>query len=106
MRTSNKTLADALRILAQDIESPDGVANAAIQEAADRIDELAFEVEDLRNQNHSNRISADVRWEEIQRLKERIKRLEEAGDSMAKWLDRNTPVTVRFDWSAAKEDKL
>jgi flagellar motility protein MotE (MotC chaperone) len=78
MRSSNKTLADALRILAQDIESPDGVANAAILEAAQRIEELA----------------------------ERVKRLEETGDAMAKWLDRNTPVTVRFDWSAAKEDKL
>lgn len=78
MRSSNKTLADALRILAQDIESPDGVANAAILEAAQRIEELS----------------------------ERVKRLEETGDAMANWLDRNTPVTVRFDWSAAKEDKL
>lgn len=43
---------------------------------------------------------------ELNAANERIKRLEEAGDAMAKWLDRNTPVTVRFDWSAAKEAKL
>lgn len=99
MRSSNKTLADALRILAQDLESVDGVANAALQEAADRIDELAAEVEDLRNQNHNNRVAAEARWD-------RIKRLEEAGNQLAKWADRNTPDTIRNDWTAAKEAKL
>ena len=98
MRSSNKTLADALRILAQDIESVDGVANAALQEAADRIDELAAEVEDLRNQNHNNRLAAEARWDRIQRLKR-------AGDELAKWADRNTPATVRNYWAAAKEAK-
>lgn len=99
MRSSNKTLADALRILAQDLESVDGVANAALQEAADRIDELAAEVEDLRNQNHNNRVAAEARWD-------RIKRLEEAGNQLAKWADRNTPDTIQNDWTAAKEAKL
>jgi hypothetical protein len=77
MRSSNETLIRALRILAGDIQSDDGVAQAAILEAAQRIEELA----------------------------DCIKRLETVGDAMAKWLDRNTPVTVRFDWSAAKEAK-
>lgn len=100
MRSSNKTLADALRILAQDIESVDGVANAALQEAADCIDELALEVEDLRNQNHNNRVAAEARLD-------RIKRLEEAGDRLAYWHD---PKEMRqFDalnnWKQAKEDK-
>jgi hypothetical protein len=40
MRTDNATLASALNILSRDIESPDGVANACIAEAADRILEL------------------------------------------------------------------
>ena len=40
-KTDNATLAKALRILAVDIQSDDGVANAAIAEAAERIDELA-----------------------------------------------------------------
>ena len=119
MRSSNKTLADALRILAQDIESADWVANAALREAADRIDELsseaedlrnqnqeatdridelAAEVDDLRNQNHNNRVAAEARWDRIQWL-------EEAGDELAKWADRNTPVTVRNDWNAAKDQR-
>lgn len=89
MRSSDETLVSALRILAQDVESVDGVANAAIQEAADRIEELAAEVEDLRNQNqeatdridglaaevedlrnqnHNNRVAAEARWDRIQRL--------------------------------------
>lgn len=41
MRSSTQTLIDALRILARDIESEDGVANAAIAGAADRLEELA-----------------------------------------------------------------
>jgi hypothetical protein len=41
MKTDNKTLVEALRILAKDIESDDGVANACIEEAANRIEELS-----------------------------------------------------------------
>ena len=41
MRTSTETLIKALRILAVDIQSADGVANAAIAEAADRLEELS-----------------------------------------------------------------
>ena len=40
MRTDTKTLIAAMRILSQDIESNDGIANAAIAEAADRMEEL------------------------------------------------------------------
>ena len=102
MRSSNKTLADALRILAQDIESVDGVANAALQEAADCIDELALEVEDLRYQNHNNRVPAEDRWDRIQRL-------EQAGDRMAEWLEdiRNlgADATLSHAWREAKEAK-
>ena len=39
MKTDTKTLIKALRILAEDIESGDGVANACIAEAADRLEE-------------------------------------------------------------------
>jgi hypothetical protein len=42
---------------------------------------------------------------ELEEAKERIKRLEAAGDKMEKWLDRNTPITVRYDWTKAKEVK-
>ena len=39
-RTNTKTLIEAMHILANDIRSEDGVANAAIYEAADRLEEL------------------------------------------------------------------
>ncbi len=39
-RSSTETLIKALRILARDIKSGDGVANMCIAEAADRLDEL------------------------------------------------------------------
>lgn len=40
-KTDTETLASAMRILAIEIESADGIAKAAIAEAADRLDELA-----------------------------------------------------------------
>ena len=46
-QTSAKTLVSALRILAQDIQSDDGVANAAIAEAADRLEEQHIQIRNL-----------------------------------------------------------
>lgn len=40
-KTDTETLASAMRILAIEIDSEDGIAKAAIAEAADRLDELA-----------------------------------------------------------------
>lgn len=40
-KTDTETLASAMRILAIEIESEDGIAKAAISEAADRLEELA-----------------------------------------------------------------
>ena len=93
MRSSNETLVGALRILAQDVESvpphPLGVANAALLEAADRIEELTAEVEDLRNQNHNNRVAAEARWD-------RINQLEAENDALRADL---------LLWTKAEEDK-
>ena len=47
MKTKTKTLIKALRILAKDIESDDGVANACVAEAADRLEELDNKVTEL-----------------------------------------------------------
>jgi len=44
MRISTEALIEALRILANEIQSEDGVANAAIAEAADRMEELCSEL--------------------------------------------------------------
>jgi len=44
MRAKTETIIGALRVLANDIQSGDGVANAAIAEAADRMEELCAEL--------------------------------------------------------------
>lgn len=48
-KTSTKVLIEALRVLAMDIQSEDGVANAAIAEAAGRLEELQAENKALRD---------------------------------------------------------
>lgn len=65
-----------------------------LAEAADRLELLAIDNEDLRNQNHYNWIAAESRLD-------RIKRLEEAGDAM---FIRSTRVG-REIWTKAKEAK-
>ena len=47
MKTKSNTLIKALRILSEDIQSDDGVANACIAEAANRIEELELKVSEL-----------------------------------------------------------
>jgi len=47
MKTKSKTLIKALRILSEDVQSDDGVANACIAEAANRIEELEDKVSEL-----------------------------------------------------------
>lgn len=42
-------ISGAMRVLARDIESPDGVANAAIANAADRLDDLDRQNKELRD---------------------------------------------------------
>ncbi len=37
---------------------------------------------------------------------DRIKRLEEAGDGLYSWIERETPITILLNWSDAMEDKL
>lgn len=49
-RAKTETIIAAMRILAEDIHSEDGVANAAIREAADRLQEL------------HDRLSAHCEW--------------------------------------------
>jgi len=44
MRSKTETIIGALRILAGDIFSEDGIANLAIAEAADRMEELCAEL--------------------------------------------------------------
>jgi len=78
VRTQIEILVKAMHILANDIQSDDGVANAAIYEAAQRLEE--------QNQ--------------------RIKRLEEAGDVLAQRASRLGLLPMAIEgWHKAKEDK-
>ena len=54
MRTSTETLIKALYVLANDIQSEDGVANAAILEAAQRLEELYKETIQLKEYLDTN----------------------------------------------------
>lgn len=47
MKTDIETLIAAMRILAADIQTDDGVANAAISEAADRLEEFRQALEEI-----------------------------------------------------------
>ena len=60
--TDTRTLIEAMRILSQDIQSGDGVANAAIAEAADRLEELQIAC-DMWEMGFSQ--SGKVNWREI-----------------------------------------
>ena len=89
MRTSTETLVFAMRALTNNIQSEDGVANAAIHEAAQRLEEQ----------------------------QERLQRLEEAGDFLSHYL-REMPYASSYlaqiderilrinNWREAKEAKL
>lgn len=59
-KSSNKSIHDALRVLARDIQSEDGAANVAIAEAADRISELDVENDRLHLQNAALREAKDA----------------------------------------------
>ena len=81
MTTPTKTLIEALRILARDIQSEDGVANAVIGEAADRLEQQ----------------------------EKRIRRLEQAGDDIFLLAQKHAPEywlytqTAFNNWRKAKE---
>ena len=55
MRTSTETLIAAMRILSSDIQSDDGVANAAVAEAAERLAEQHMRIAKLEQENDSMR---------------------------------------------------
>ena len=55
--TETKTIIEALRILARDIQSEDGIANAAIAEAADRLEKLQRKVRNHQPIGQRNTLS-------------------------------------------------
>jgi len=55
VRTSTETLIAAMRILSQDIQSDDGIANAAIAEAAQRLEGQRERITRLERENDALR---------------------------------------------------
>ena len=70
-RAKTGTIIEAMRILAEDIQSEDGIANAAIREAADRLHEMNAETERLGR-------NIDMLKGQIARQSEEIARLRAA----------------------------
>ncbi|NBS67803.1 hypothetical protein EBT31_02675 [bacterium] len=75
MIANAETCIKALRALAQDIQSEDGVANAALHECADRMEQLENDIKRLTTANLQLR-------EGVEELKKRIQR----------WHDTLTPL--------------
>ena len=69
MRSSTRSLINAMRVLDSEIQSDDGVANAVIAEAAERLEEQ----------------------------QERIKRLEQLGDALAYAIEESCDPTFAND---------
>ncbi len=66
-RTNTQTLILSMRILARDVQCDDGVANSAITEAADRLEELQSALVEVRG----------MVWEAILKPSKRTKGLRE-----------------------------
>lgn len=116
MKATTEQLVSALRVLSVEIHSEDGVANAVIAEAADRMTLLANlvaqHVEETKDDINQMAVASETMveaTEKIQSLRARIKRLEESGDAMAAWLSdpRNLgdDPFMSLQWRKVKEAK-
>jgi len=110
VKATTEQLVSALRVLSVDIQSEDGVANAVVAEAADRLtlmaNLVARHVEETKDDIQQMAVASDTMVEatsKIQRLRAQIKRLEEAGDRAIE--NSYYPDRVKV-WHKAKEAKL
>lgn len=117
MKATTEQLVSALRVLSVEIQSEDGVANAVIAEAADRMTLLANlvarHVKETKDDVEQMAVASETMVEataKIQSLRARIKRLEEAGGQLMMWLGEDISESNRQlledHWNKAKEDKL
>jgi cysteinyl-tRNA synthetase len=109
MTPKTETLVSALRILSVEIQSGDGVANAVVAEAADRLtlmaNLVARHIEETKKDTQEMQTACETMngaTETIQRLKIHIKRLEDAGDAL---LRDNDDMANINQWLKAKEVK-
>ena len=87
-RAKTETIIQAMRILAEEIQSDDGVANAAISEAADRLEEQAAEITKL-GESHRRRCEALKAEQDI--MREALMRMQ----NFPSLPSRPTPATGR-----------
>ena len=109
-KSETLVLAGAMDVLAREIYCEDGVATAAIAEAAQRLRELEWEVAGLTQQMRTNHDRAEeiirAREQEIKRLNEKIKRLTTALKDAISTYDPDRDVTLvtaerQEAWNAA-----
>ena len=109
MKASTEQLVSALRVLSVEIDSEDGVANAVIAEAADRMtlmaNLVARHVEETKDDINQMAVASETMVEataKIQSLRARIKRLEEVAEDL---VEQNDIYIRRQEWRKAKEAK-
>lgn len=93
MRSTTETLIAAMRILARDIQSGDGVANAAISEAADRLEEQRARIAELEAQAAVGERAVEM----LRRLLEKFPEMQHCGEC-------NFPLGVRSELSEILRD--
>lgn len=115
MKATTEQLVSALRVLSVEMHSEDGVANAVVAEAADRLtlmaNLVARHVQETKDDVEQMAVASETMVEataKIQNLRARIKRLEEAGDALYEgWIGYGfTKDKHLAAWRKAKEDKL
>lgn len=114
MKATTEQIVSALRVLSVEMHSEDGVANAVVAEAADRLtlmaNLVARHVEETKDDIQQMAVASDTMVEatsKIQRLRAQIKRLEEAGDALYEgWIGYGfTKDKHLAAWRKAKEAK-
>jgi cysteinyl-tRNA synthetase len=115
VKATTEQLVSALRVLSVEMHSEDGVANAVVAEAADRLtlmaNLVARHVQETKDDVEQMAVASETMVEataKIQNLRARIKRLEEAGDALYEgWIGYGfTKDKHLAAWRKAKEDKL
>jgi len=113
VRSSTETLIAALQILARDIKSDDGVANAAIAEAADRLAELERENAELKQRilDDNKAYGCELMdpsgtiWDHAKRLQDENAALR-ADKERLDWIAKNRSVSVTERPLAVTPDSL
>ena len=109
MKATTEQIVSALRVLSVEMHSEDGVANAVVAEAADRLtlmaNLVARHVQETKDDVEQMAVASETMVEataKIQNLRARIKRLEAAGDEILR--DNDDMVNINR-WNEAKEAK-